>query len=150
MLYDLMVEAAFATRACDRSLFAALLDASHRYGWRTRELTDASRQSISYWRMIFGACLLGRALANDTGPSECVGLLLPDGVSTVVAFMGLHAFGRIPAMLDITGGSGGMLAACRLPHCRRAARRFITSFRRKWTHFQRNTAHGDPGHVRLA
>jgi acyl-[acyl-carrier-protein]-phospholipid O-acyltransferase/long-chain-fatty-acid--[acyl-carrier-protein] ligase len=130
-LHDLMVEAAFATQPCDRSLFAALLDAAHRYGWLTRALIDADRQWISYGRVLLGACLLSRALANRTTPGECVGVLLPNASGTVIAFMALQAVGRVPAMLNATAGSEGMLTACHTAgiQCVISSRRFAESRR---------------------
>jgi len=112
-LQDIMIDAAFATQSLDRTLFAALLDAGHRYGWRTRVLRDADWRPITYWRVLAGACVLGRALAARTAPGEHVGVLLPNAVGAVGAFMALQAFGRIPAMLNVTAGAEGMLTACR-------------------------------------
>ena len=112
-LHDVMVDAAFATQPIDRTLFAALLDAGDRHGWRARVLMDADRQPIDYRRILLGACVLGRALAAKTAPGETVGVLLPNAAGAVVAFMALQAFGRVPAMLNVTAGAEGMLTACR-------------------------------------
>lgn len=130
-LHDVMIEAAFATQPLDRSLFRALLDAGHRHGWRTRAVMDVDRQPISYRRILFGACILGRALAEKTTPSEHVGVLLPNAIGTVIAFMALQAFGRVPAMLNVTAGGEGMLAACHTANIRLviSSRRFAESGR---------------------
>ncbi len=117
-LQDLMMDAAFNTQSLDRTLFAALLDAGHDYGWQTQVLRDADRQPVGYRRIVTGACILGRALASDTAPGEHVGLLLPNAVSAVVAFMALQAFGRVPALLNVTAGAEGMLTACRTARVR--------------------------------
>jgi acyl-[acyl-carrier-protein]-phospholipid O-acyltransferase / long-chain-fatty-acid--[acyl-carrier-protein] ligase len=112
-LYDVMVDATFATQPINRTLFAAVLDAGDRHGWRARVLMDADRTPISYRRVLLGACVLGRVLATKTVPNENVGVLLPNAVGAVVAFMALQAFGRVPAMLNVTAGAEGMLTACR-------------------------------------
>ena len=112
-LQDVMIDAAFITQPIDRTLFGALLDAGRLHGWRTRVLQDAERQPMHYRRLLLGACVLGRALAADTAPGEHVGVLLPNANGAVVTFMALQAFGRIPAMLNVTAGGEGMLTACR-------------------------------------
>ena len=112
-LQDVMVDAAFGAQPLDCTLFAALLDAGDRHGWRRRVLQDADHQESDYRRLLVGACILGRALAADTAPGEHVGVLLPNAVGAVVAFMALQAFGRVPAMLNVTAGGEGMLTACR-------------------------------------
>lgn len=125
-LQDVLVGAAFSTQPLNRTLFAALIDAGNRHGWRTRVLQDADRQTIDYRRILVGACILGRALAANTAPGEHVGVLLPNAAGAVVAFMALQAFGRIPAMLNVTAGAEGMLTACRTARIRRvvSSRRF--------------------------
>jgi acyl-[acyl-carrier-protein]-phospholipid O-acyltransferase/long-chain-fatty-acid--[acyl-carrier-protein] ligase len=124
-LQDIMIDAAFTTQSLDRTLFTALLDAGHRYGWRTRVLRDADQQPITYRRVLAGVCILGRALAAKTAPGEHVGVLLPNAVGAVVAFMAMQAFGRVPAMLNVTVGAEGMLTACRT-----ASVRIVVSSRR--------------------
>lgn len=113
MLHDVMVESAFAAKRLDTSLFASLLDAGQCHGWRSRVLMDADRTPISYRRVLLGACLIGRALERSTEVGDHIGVLLPNANGAVVAFMALQAFGRIPAMLNITAGGDGMLIACR-------------------------------------
>src|SRR5208282_2542152 len=54
-----------------------------------------------------------RALAAMTHAGENVGVLLPNAAGTVVTLFALQAFGRVPAMLNVTGGAEGMLSACR-------------------------------------
>lgn len=130
-LYDVMVDAALAAQSIDRSLFAALLDAGAAYGWRTRVLLDADRQPISYRRVLLGACVFGRAVSAATAQGDIVGILLPNAIGTVVAFMALQAFGRVPAMLNVTAGAEGMLAACRTAGVRQVicSRRFAAQRR---------------------
>jgi acyl-[acyl-carrier-protein]-phospholipid O-acyltransferase/long-chain-fatty-acid--[acyl-carrier-protein] ligase len=57
-------------------------------------------------------------LAETTAAGEHVGVLLPNAVGAVVAFMALQAFGRVPAMLNVTTGAEGMLTACRTANIR--------------------------------
>ncbi|MBX5455137.1 MAG: AMP-binding protein, partial [Acidobacteriia bacterium] len=118
-VYQAMVDAAFAAEPLEGTLFAAFCDAPSRYGWRLRVLRDAESEPVSYHRVLLGAAVLGRALAKQTAPGEHVGLLLPNSLAAVIAFMGLQAFGRIPAVLNLTVGAEGWLSACRTAQVRR-------------------------------
>jgi len=113
-LQDLMVETVFQARNTDRTLFAALLDARALHGGRTLIAEDINRAPVSYDRVVLGAAALGRQIARRmTGEAATVGLMLPNANATLVAFMGLQAFGLVPAMLNFSAGADGMLAACR-------------------------------------
>lgn len=115
---DVMVDAAFTTQPVNRTLFTALIDAGKRHGWRARVLRDADHPPIDYRRILAGTCALGRALAMTTRPAETVGVLLPNSAGAFIAFMALQAFGRVPAMLNVTAGAEGMLTACRTARVR--------------------------------
>src|SRR5690606_33838017 len=51
-------------------------------------------------------------MAKDTRRGEVVGLMLPSAAGAVVAFFGLSAYGRVPAMLNFTAGSANLISAC--------------------------------------
>ena len=42
-----------------------------------------------------------------------VALLMPNAIASMVAFMGLQAFGVVPCLLNISAGAAAMLSACR-------------------------------------
>ncbi|MBX5473260.1 MAG: AMP-binding protein, partial [Acetobacteraceae bacterium] len=125
-VYQAMRHAAFAAEPLEGTLFAALREAPSRYGWRLGILRDAEHAPVDYRRILAGAATLGRALAKETAPGEHVGLLVPNSLAAVIAFMGLQAFGRIPAVLNLTVGAEGWLSACRTAQVRRviSSRRF--------------------------
>jgi acyl-[acyl-carrier-protein]-phospholipid O-acyltransferase/long-chain-fatty-acid--[acyl-carrier-protein] ligase len=112
VLQEAMVSTAFDARDIEKSLFAATLDAAARYGAKTPIMEDINREPITYGRLILGACALGRALAEHTQAQERVGLMMPNANATLVAFLGLGAFNRVPAMLNFSTGAEGMLNAC--------------------------------------
>ena len=60
-----------------------------------------------------GSAALGRALAGAAPGETHVALLMPNAVASVVAFMGLQAFGLVPCLLNISAGAAAMLSACR-------------------------------------
>ena len=109
---DVMTEAAFRPENADNSLFGALLDAKDKFDRGQAIVADALRNEATYSRIVLGAAVLGRKFAALSKPGERVGLLLPNSVAVVMAFFGLHAYGRVPAMLNFSVGSDSMLAAC--------------------------------------
>ncbi|SCZ64872.1 AMP-binding protein [Thiohalomonas denitrificans] len=130
-LSDIMTEMVFATSDHDRTLFQSLLDARRVHGGRHHIVEDIQRRPLSYHRLIAGALTLGRRLKADSEPGEHIGLLLPSSNTTVVTFMGLQAYGRVPAMLNYTAGAKGMIAACETARIRTVvtSRRFIEAAR---------------------
>ncbi len=112
LLQGVMEQSAFATADTGRSLFAALLDARDRSGAAMPIIEDTGRAPLSYGRVILGATVLGRRLAQMAAPGAKVGVMLPNANGAVVTFMALQAFGRVPAMLNFSAGADGMLAAC--------------------------------------
>ncbi|HMB78083.1 MAG TPA: AMP-binding protein, partial [Kiloniellaceae bacterium] len=111
-LYDVMCDVIFRTCHARRSLFEALIDAEAINGKHKPVFEDGQRHPISYRRLIQGSQVMGRRLAATTKEGETVGVLLPNAVGSAVTFFALHAFGRIPAMLNFTAGQTAMDAAC--------------------------------------
>lgn len=109
------------------TLFDALLAAARRYGARRPVLEDQERRPLSYTDLIRAAFALGRKIADITAPGETVGLLMPSSAAGVVTLFGLHAYGRVPAMLNFTAGLRNLRAGVKLAGVKRVltSRRFI-------------------------
>ena len=118
---------AYDARAGQRAVFDALIDARDTYGAKKPILEDQERNPLSYTDLIRGAFALGRRLSGMTRKGERVGVLLPSSSAGVVTFFALHAFGRVPTMLNLTAGLRNLKAACRLAGVTRilTAHRFI-------------------------
>lgn len=117
----------YDARAGDRAVFDALIDARDRYGAKKPILEDQERHPLSYTDLIRASFALGRKIAGLTGKAERVGVLLPSSAGAVVTFFALHAFGRVPTMLNFTAGIRNLKAACKLAGVKRilTAHRFI-------------------------
>ncbi|MBC6980799.1 AMP-binding protein [Caulobacter sp. 17J80-11] len=102
---------AFDAREGERPVFDALLDARARFGGHKEILEDQDRKPLTYTGLIRAAFVLGRKIADMTAPQEHVGVLLPSSMGVVVTYFGLHAFGRVPVMLNFTAGSRNLKAA---------------------------------------
>lgn len=116
-----------ATRT-DKSLFDALLAARSTYGKSKEILWDANDdRKLTYDELVRAAFALGHALKRMTAKGETVGIMLPTGAGAVIAFFALHAYGRIPAMLNFTAGERALSAALKLGTIKTVltAKRFI-------------------------
>ncbi|MDR3512126.1 MAG: AMP-binding protein [Caulobacteraceae bacterium] len=100
--------------AGDRTIFDALIDARDKYGAKKPILEDQERNPLSYTDLIRASFALGRKLAGFTAPGEHVGVLLPSSAGVVVTFFALHAFGRVPTMLNFTAGIRNLKTACKV------------------------------------
>ena len=121
------MRAALDPKVYDESLFDALIDARARYGDK-EILEDQDRHPLTYTGLIRAAFVLGRKIAAMTTPGERVGVLLPSSAGVVVTFFGLHAFGRVPVMLNFTSGEANLKAALKTAGVKKilSAKRFIT------------------------
>lgn len=122
-----MLRAALDPKVYDETLFDALIDARARYGDK-EILEDQDRHPLTYTGLIRAAFVLGRKIAAMTKPGERVGVLLPSSAGVVVTFFGLHAFGRVPVMLNFTSGEANLKAALKTAGVRKilSAKRFVT------------------------
>ncbi len=108
-----------------RSVFDALLDAAHAYGPKKPILEDQERHALTYVDLVRASFALGRKISSVTQKGDHVGVLLPSSAGAVVTFFALHAYGRIPAMLNFTAGLRNLRSAVKLA----GVRRVLTSHR---------------------
>ena len=111
-LYDVMADLIYETCNRRQTLFEALLDARAVHGGRRVVVEDIERKPASYDRLVAGSFVLGRRLAAWTAPGEYVGVLLPNSVGAALVFFALQAFGRVPALLNLSTGADSLLSAC--------------------------------------
>src|SRR5579871_6075197 len=110
-----------------KPVFQALVHARHAFGGGKTALVDGDERELTYDELVRAALALGSALRKGTRPGEAVGIMLPTGAGSVVAFFAVSAYGRIPAMLNFTAGSSAIRAAMHMARVERivTARRFV-------------------------
>lgn len=109
------------------SLISALLHARKRYGGKTVALWDADDRQLTYDEIVRAAFALGSAMRKHAKYKDKIGIMLPTGAGAVLSFFAVHAFGRIPAMLNFTAGARNLKAACAAGEIKviATARRFV-------------------------
>lgn len=110
-----------------KPLFQALVDARNQYGGTRPAIVDGDERVATYDDIIRAALALGNALRKGTSVGESVGIMLPTGLTSVVALFALSAFGRVPTMLNFTTGVASMKSALRTAKVKRivTAHKFI-------------------------
>lgn len=102
----------FDVKRTERSIISALLEARKRFGGKTIAIWDADERQLSYDEIVRAAFALGSAMRKYAKAKEPVGVMLPTGAGAVLTFYAIHAFGRVPAMLNFTAGARNLKAAC--------------------------------------
>ncbi|TAN70453.1 MAG: acyl-[ACP]--phospholipid O-acyltransferase [Methylobacter sp.] len=127
ILADIMTEMMFATSHYRQTVFASLLEARKIHGGKHTVASDLDRIPLSYDNLITRTIAIGNALKQITVEGENVGVFLPNSTKTLAVILGLQLYGRVPAMLNYSTGSAGMVSACNTAQVKTVltSRRFI-------------------------
>ncbi len=109
---DQVAASLYRAPAENESIPLALLEAMSRHGGAKEIVEDQDRTALSYDRLLLGAMVLGRKLADGTDERENVGVLLPNVNGCAVTFFGLLFRNRVPVMLNFTAGLRNLQSAC--------------------------------------
>ncbi len=126
-LADLMNEMMFTTSHYKQTLFSCLLEARTIHGGNHKIAEDLERIPLSYNDLITQAIALSNTLKTQTQQNEYVGVFLPNSCKTLLTVFALQVSARVPAMLNYTMGSSGMVSACQTAQIKivLTSRRFI-------------------------
>lgn len=114
-------------RRSRKSIFHALLAASHKKGANAVALVDGDGRELTYKEIIRASFALGGPLARATAKGEKVGIMMPTGAGAVIALMAAFSQGRTPAMFNFTSGARNLKAAARAAEVKKVvtAHKFI-------------------------
>ena len=112
LLADIMTKMMFVTSPYRQTIFTSLLESRRVHGGQHRIAEDLEGIPLSYNDLITRSIAIGNELKNITATGENVGIFLPNSTKTIVVILGLQLHGRVPAMLNYSTGSAGMLSAC--------------------------------------
>lgn len=112
-LYDMLSLMAFESYNLDRTLLEAMIHTMHAVGRRKPMLEDTERKPLTYQQVFMRAFALG-GLINKVLPDEkMLGVMLPTSNAAALTVLGLHAYGKIPAMINFTSGPKQVISTCR-------------------------------------
>jgi acyl-[acyl-carrier-protein]-phospholipid O-acyltransferase / long-chain-fatty-acid--[acyl-carrier-protein] ligase len=97
-----------------RDMLGAIVEMAERHPRRI-VLEDATRQPLSYRRLLVGADVLAKSLNRAlSGENPRVGVLLPNINAVPVLLLSLWHIGKVPAILNFSTGPATMLSCAQL------------------------------------
>ena len=100
--------------ACEKNkpLFETFIHSMKMVGRLKPIMEDTARKPVKFIAVFLKSFILGK-LINRTIPDEKrVGIMIPTSNACAMVFLGLHAYGKIPAMLNFTSGPKQVIATC--------------------------------------
>lgn len=128
-LFRLISELAFANSFQPMSMFEALIQGTALGTKNKAQIEDANRAPLTSKQFLARCFILGRQIKKQTQVGEHIGIMLPTTIAGMVTFFALHAYRRIPAMLNFSLGLHNLLATCKVAEVRTiyTARQFIST-----------------------
>jgi acyl-[acyl-carrier-protein]-phospholipid O-acyltransferase/long-chain-fatty-acid--[acyl-carrier-protein] ligase len=111
-LYDLMSDMMFESSDDKETVFQSLINSSQVYGKKAQIMQDIDNNTASYHGLLLKSFILANLFSIDSKEGERVGLMLPNMVGSAIAFFGMQAAGRVPAMINFTAGASNVISAC--------------------------------------
>ncbi len=111
-LYDILSDMTFNSYDKNRTLFEAIADAMHMAGYLKPIMEDTSRKPIKFCGMFLKSFVLGRLIQRAVNDEKYVGLMIPTSNACALSVFGLHAYGKIPAMINFTSGPKQVISTC--------------------------------------
>lgn len=94
------------------TIFEAVSNAMKMAGRLKPVLEDTARQPVKFFAVFLKSFVLGRLLNKALPDDRYVGLMIPTSNACALSFLGLHAFGKIPAMINFTSGPKQVISTC--------------------------------------
>lgn len=111
-LFRLISDLTFSNSFQPQSLFTALLQGVYLGSKNKTRIEDSNRSSLTFKQFVVRCFILGRQIKKQTLKEEYVGVMMPTTTAGMVTFFALHAYRRIPAMLNFSMGFYNLFSAC--------------------------------------
>lgn len=111
-LFSLISDLSFANSFQPKALFPALIEGVTIGVKHGAKIEDSNRVPLNYRQFIARCFILGRQIKRQTVVGEHVGVMMPTTIAGMVTFFALHAYRRIPAMLNFSMGFYNVFSAC--------------------------------------
>ncbi len=112
-LYNLMSDMMFESSDYKETVFQSLIDASKIYGKKSQIMQDIDNNSSNYRDLLLKSFILANLISINSKEGEKVGLMMPNMVGSAIAFFGMQAVGRVPAMINFTSGPTNVVSSCK-------------------------------------
>ena len=112
-LYDIIMEMNFDAQEKDITLFEAVARGMRMVGKFKPMIEDTERKPMKFFVIFMKSFILGRLINRALPDEKRVGMMVPTSNTFILTFLGLHAFGKTPAMINFTSGPTQVVSTCR-------------------------------------
>ncbi len=118
-LHDILAKLKFEAKDSNKTLIEAAIETMKLVGRRKEMLEDISRKPMTFQEIFFKSFIVGSFLNRKAKKEDTVGLILPTSSVCILSVLGLHAYGKIPAMLNFTTSPKQVLSTCQTAHIKK-------------------------------
>lgn len=111
-LYDILSDMTFESYDKNRTLFEAISDSMKMVGYLKPIMEDTARQPVKFCGLFLKSFVLGGLINKATSDEKYIGLMIPTSNACALSVFGLHAYGKVPAMINFTSGSKQVISTC--------------------------------------
>ncbi|MDD3668999.1 MAG: AMP-binding protein [Alphaproteobacteria bacterium] len=112
-LYDIVMEMNFDAQEKNITIFEAVARGMRMVGRFKPMIEDTERKPMKFLLIFMKAFILGRLIDRALPDERRVGMMVPTSNTFLLTLLGLHAFGRTPAMINFTSGPAQVISTCR-------------------------------------
>ena len=111
-LYQILAKLRLDAWDLNKPLFSAVIDAMDRVGRRKPMMEDTERKPLKFKHIFLRAFILGNLINKKLPDEKTLGVMLPTSNACILTLLGLHAYGKVPAMLNFTSAPKQVVSTC--------------------------------------
>ncbi len=111
-LYEILADMTFESYDKNRTLFNAIADSMHMAGYLKPIMEDTARKPVKFCGVFLKSFVLGALINRATHDEKYVGIMIPTSNACALSVFGLHAYGKVPAMINFTSGPKQVVSTC--------------------------------------
>ncbi len=112
-LYEILASMRFEAQDTNKTLFNAVIDAMKKVGRRKPMMEDTERKPLRFQQVFLRAFILGGLINKKLPDDKVLGVMLPTSNACVLTLLGLHAYGKVPAMINFSSGPKQVVSTCK-------------------------------------
>ncbi len=113
-LYDLLSLMFFNTRDAHQTIFEAMIRSMRTFGRGKYMMEDTSKKPLKFQQIFLRSFILGRLMNKILHEEKFVGVMLPTSNACALTVFGLHAYGKVPAMINFSAGAKQVISTCHM------------------------------------
>jgi len=111
-LYDVMSEMTYEASEVNQPIFEAITHSMAMTGRFKPMLEDTARKPVKFMGVFLKAFILGKLIHRAAPDEKELGVMIPTSNGCALTILGLHAYGKVPAMINFTSGPKQVISTC--------------------------------------